>query len=260
MLLSCLGSVALAQSSLSGVIVKVRLLDALDASSTKDGQSFSATLVEPLNLGGKTVLKPGARLRGRAIQAPGSEQFKRPPCFALVLTSADNASITTEPLRIEKEQAALSAGAELTFSGAKLAASAERAPEPALRVTSDQTLQTTLAKWRDDSREENDDAFDALIFSEHDQWLIRSYFRTNYGNLPPGLSNRGEGLSPALEKHMRRDDTLPSSLEDRAVSLPAELERQLPRLPVGYARVAVAGRVMILSGDDQIVDLMFIYH
>ena len=68
----------------------------------------------------------------------------------------------------------------------------------------------------------------------------------------------GTRLPPGLEKHVRRDE-LCLQASKRVEPLPADLDRQLPRLPVRYSRVVLSGRVMILGGDGEIVDLMYIY-
>ena len=55
-LLSWLAPRALAQSIKPGTEIKVRLLDRLDTGEAKEGQSFSATLAEPVSLGSRKVL------------------------------------------------------------------------------------------------------------------------------------------------------------------------------------------------------------
>jgi hypothetical protein len=90
--------------------------------------------------------------------------------------------------------------------------------------------------------------------------MIHSYFESNYGNLPPALSKRGGDLPHGLEKRLRREEILPPGLQNRVEPLPSELEHQLPRLPWGYTRVFLSGRVLILADGGEVVDLMFIYH
>ena len=158
-----------------------------------------------------------------------------------------------------KQEIVLPPESELTFVIANLTGAVTQTPQPIVKRNIERAPESRPAIWRDSSREDRDDAYDALIFSERDKWLIHSYFKSNYGNLPPGLAKRGGNLPPGLEKHMRRDGTLPPGLQKRVEALPSELERQLPRLPFGYSRVVLSGRVMILAGDGQIVDLMFIY-
>ena len=157
-----------------------------------------------------------------------------------------------------KQEIVLPPEAELIFVVANRTGTATTTPKPVVERTTERPPEPRPANWRDDSRED-DDAYDALIFSDRDEWLIHSYFRSNYGNLPPGLAKRGGDLPPGLEKKVRRDGTLPPGLQRRVEPFPAELERQLPRLPYGYSRVVLSGRALILADDGQIVDLMFIY-
>ncbi len=93
------------------------------------------------------------------------------------------------------------------------------------------------------------------VFSSRDQRLIRSYY-SGTSNLPPGLAKRGGHLPPGLERHLERDGTLPPGLQKRVEPFPAELSRQLPRLPTGYSRVILSGRALILDRNNRILDLM----
>lgn len=87
--------------------------------------------------------------------------------------------------------------------------------------------------------------------------IIRAYF-ANTAQLPPGLAKR-EKLSPGLEKQLRRNGTLPPGLQKKTTPLPAELERQLPALPSGHARVLVSDRVLVVEIRTQrIVDVLFV--
>jgi hypothetical protein len=94
----------------------------------------------------------------------------------------------------------------------------------------------------------------ALIFSDRDQQVIRSFVREGKG-LPPGLAKR-DRLPPGLERQLRRNGTLPPGLQKRVEPFPVALEEQLPKIPSGYSRVFVAGRAMILDRNHKILDLM----
>jgi hypothetical protein len=98
----------------------------------------------------------------------------------------------------------------------------------------------------------------ALVFSERDQQLIRSYYGGGGRGLPPGLAKRGGNLPPGLEKHLRRNGTLPPGLQKRVQPFPVELTRQLPPLPSGYSRVVLEGRALILNRNNTILDLMVV--
>ena len=129
-----------------------------------------------------------------------------------------------------------------------------------LREARTSAMESNARRGPDDARNEDADAYDALIFSERDQRLIRAYFRPRSGRgLPPGLAKRNGNLPPGLEKQMRRNGTLPPGLQKQVEPFPMELSRQLPRLPARYSRVIVEGRALILAGDNTIVDLMFVF-
>lgn len=88
-------------------------------------------------------------------------------------------------------------------------------------------------------------------FSVRDRELIRDYYaRRKPKPLPPGLAKR-ERLPPGLERHMRRGGQLPPGLQGRG--LPHDLERRLTRLPDGYARVIVGGRIVLQDSNTRVV-------
>lgn len=97
-----------------------------------------------------------------------------------------------------------------------------------------------------------------VAFSAHDREVIRNYFREYPSSLPPGLAKRGGDLPPGLEKHLRRHGTLPPGLEKRLRSFPARLSHRLPPLPVGYSRMMLGTRLLILNRTNVIVDIMFV--
>jgi hypothetical protein len=273
------------------------LLDNLDSGEAKGGQSFSAALAESVNLGDTKVLARGTRINGEVTEVVSSRRLKQPASIKLTLTSIGKLPVQTEVLQIDgkshtmrnaaliggsqraaigravgtgagtgtahangKQEIVLPSETELTFVLSDGTRTSTRTPGPVIEPNIERAPESKPVKWRDDSRDKNDDAYDALIFSERDKWVIRSYFKSNYGNLPLGLAKRGGDLPPGLEKHLRPDETLTPSLQQLEEPLPAELTRQLPMLPFGYSRTCISGRVLILADDGQIVDLMFIYH
>jgi hypothetical protein len=310
-LVSCLVSGASAQSIQPGTQVKVRLVENLDTGDAKEGQSFSATLAEPVSLGDKKILARGTRVNGMVTEAVSSGRLKRPASITLALTSVEKTPITTEGLQIDgkshvvhnsaligggaasgavlgaiagggkgaaigtaagasvgagtayvtgKQEIVLPPETELTFVIAETRPTAATAPEQVVERNSMPAPESRPAIWHGDMQHDGDDAYDNLIFSDRDIWLIRSYFQSNYGNLPLALAKRGGDLPPGLEKHITRDETLAPGLQKRVAPLPAELQRRLPGLPFGYSRVFLLGRVLNLSDDGQIVDVMSVYN
>ncbi len=53
----------------SGTVVRVRLDETLSSKSSQAGQSFSATVAEPIVVNGNTVVDKGARARGTVVDA-----------------------------------------------------------------------------------------------------------------------------------------------------------------------------------------------
>ncbi len=113
-----------------------------------------------------------------------------------------------------------------------------------------------FSRGRYDSRDEDRGDRVSMSFSERDQRIIHSYFRSNRRNFPPGLAKRNGDLPPGLERQLRRDGTLPPGLQKRVEPFPEDLDDRLPALPRGYSRVFLSGRALILARDGRIVDLI----
>src|SRR5258708_34447642 len=87
LLLSCsLAPSGVAQTR-GSIAVKVRLLDKLDTSQAKAGDSFSATVDEPVMDGKKMILARGTAVQGRITDMCSSGRLKRPASFTLTLTN-----------------------------------------------------------------------------------------------------------------------------------------------------------------------------
>ncbi len=97
-----------------------------------------------------------------------------------------------------------------------------------------------------------------LVFSPHDQQVIRDYFHVNTGDLPPGLAKRGGALPPGLERQLQRNGALPPGLQKRLKPFPSELEKRLPRLPSGCVRGVIGVQAVIVDRMNIIQDLMVI--
>ncbi len=90
-------------------------------------------------------------------------------------------------------------------------------------------------------------------FGPHDRDIIVGYYSGRGSNLPPGLAKRGGNLPPGLEKHLERDGTLPPGLQKRLQPCPADLERQLPRLPADYRRGVIGTHIVILNRRTNVI-------
>ena len=75
-----------AQTS-SGLEVKISLLETLDTSQTKAGQTFSATVAEPVMSGRRVVLAQGTAVQGRVTEVTRPGRMKTPAAMTLLLTN-----------------------------------------------------------------------------------------------------------------------------------------------------------------------------
>jgi hypothetical protein len=60
----------------SGTVIVVRLGETLSSKQSQAGQSFSATVAQPVIVDGKTVIEEGAAARGTVVDAKGMGHFK----------------------------------------------------------------------------------------------------------------------------------------------------------------------------------------
>ena len=289
----------------SGTQIQVRLSNQLHTGETQSRQSFSGTVVQPVVVGGRTLLARGATVHGRVTEVVSSGRLKRPASITLELMS-----VRTEALRIDgkshllrnvaligggaaagalvggavggkkgaavgavvgagagtttaymtgKKEIVLPAETVLTFvvgggTGGTAPAAAASRVEPKSGEASE-AAEPYRGEQRGGARERVRETAQALLFTERDQHVIRSYYGGGRG-LPPGLAKRGGHLPPGLERQLQRNGTLPPGLQKRVEPFPVELEQQLPRLPSGYSRVIVAGRALILDRNNKILDLL----
>src|SRR5262245_330283 len=126
LLLGFAGSVA-AQTRAT---VSVRLIDTLSSESSQPGDSFSATLAEPLVVGDRIVAQKDARVSGQVREVVSSGRLSRPALISLSLKSVQSRSgrypIQTGNLTIKASSHAMrdlliiggAAGAGATIGGA----------------------------------------------------------------------------------------------------------------------------------------------
>lgn len=70
----------------SGTVLRLSLTDALDSKDSSAGDRFEGTLVNPIVVGGRTLLDKGTLLHGRVIDAQGSGKVKGRASIRLELT------------------------------------------------------------------------------------------------------------------------------------------------------------------------------
>jgi hypothetical protein len=89
----------------------------------------------------------------------------------------------------------------------------------------------------------------AVLFVPHDVELIRTHYRVQSRDLPPGL-----------QKKLARGGTLPSGWEKKLERFPANLERDLVVLPPGHARGVIDGHAVIYSpATHAILDIVTLF-
>ena len=86
----------------SGTRLRVSLIDGVSSNGSSAGETFNATLAEPIVINGKTVLTKGTALRGRVVDANDSGRVKGRASIQLTLTNivrnnARDVAITTKP-------------------------------------------------------------------------------------------------------------------------------------------------------------------
>ena len=89
-----------------------------------------------------------------------------------------------------------------------------------------------------------------IRFTNDDRRIIRNHYERGRKNLPPGLAKK-EQLPPGLRKQIARKGHLPPGLEgDR---LPADLEKQLSRIPDGHLRIRVGADIVLMNGESRLI-------
>ncbi|HYG98506.1 MAG TPA: hypothetical protein VD837_05190 [Terriglobales bacterium] len=93
-----------------------------------------------------------------------------------------------------------------------------------------------------------------ISFSTHDRDMVREYYRSGHGSLPPGLAKRGS-LPPGLRKHLRKNGTLPPGLQKKLYYFPDDLNARLAPLPHHCRRAFIDGAVVIVDSGFRIIDV-----
>jgi len=88
-----------------------------------------------------------------------------------------------------------------------------------------------------------------VVFTEDEIRVIRDYYKDREVRSPGKGKNKG--LPPGIAKNLKRGKPLPPGIAKRA--LPGDLERRLPRLPEGYERILVDGRVLLIEVATRVV-------
>src|SRR5437879_1916203 len=92
----------------AGTHFRIALIDAVSSDKSRRGDSFMATLAEPIVVDGKTVMEKGTRVKGRVVDAKESGRVKGRASIELMLTeivrdNGKSVNISTKPYRAVAE-------------------------------------------------------------------------------------------------------------------------------------------------------------
>ena len=82
----------------AGTVITVRLNDAVGTKISQSGQTFSATVAQPVEVNGTTVIPDGAEATGTVVTATPAGRFKGGSVLQLKL---DSVTINGKPRRVE---------------------------------------------------------------------------------------------------------------------------------------------------------------
>lgn len=92
----------------------------------------------------------------------------------------------------------------------------------------------------------------SVVFSKDEIAIISDYYGQHGGDAGKGQANKkSKPLPPGIAKNLQRGKPLPPGIAKQR--LPDDLVRQLPRVPTGYERVVVDGRVLLVEIATQVI-------
>jgi hypothetical protein len=269
-------------SQVTGTVVAVhssgRLSDPgvleLKLVSIRNGRSSSALNTQVFRIKGESHTKSNVeKIGGTAAAGSILGAIFGGGKGALIGAGAGAAAGTTVAAATGKKEAKVESEAVVPFVTAApvTVAAAQRASSKRQVLSDYRDDQTAYGRrdghdndeLRDDDRYGHDDRDDnrrhTQAFSDEDRRIIRSCYSEDYSDLPPGLAKRGGNLPPGLERQLQRNGTLPPGLQRRVQPLPQSCERRLPRVPSGWSRVVLSGRIMLLDGGYRIMDIFALH-
>ena len=89
-----------------------------------------------------------------------------------------------------------------------------------------------------------------IVFSDQEAAIIRAYYREHAQ--PSPHKRRGvKSLPPGIAKNLQRGKPLPPGIAKQV--LPHDLILLLPPPPVGFERIAVAGKILLIETATQVI-------
>ncbi|HYL17024.1 MAG TPA: hypothetical protein VEV41_28590 [Terriglobales bacterium] len=100
-ILLLLAIVAAAQTIPPGTKITIRTSSAISSATAKPGEAFEGTLARDLVIGGKTIAKAGAPVKGKVTLAKSSGRLHAPGQLSLRLTSVENMPVSTTAYHVK---------------------------------------------------------------------------------------------------------------------------------------------------------------
>jgi len=93
----------------------------------------------------------------------------------------------------------------------------------------------------------------SVAFSKDEIAIISGYYGQHSGDAGNGQqkNKKSKPLPPGIAKNLQRGKPLPPGIAKQR--LPDDLVRQLPRVPTGYERIVVDGRVLLVEIATQVI-------
>ncbi len=124
----------------SGTRFEVRLADTLSSNGNRSGDTFAATLDEPIVVNDQVLVPTGAKVTGQVTAATASGHLKTPAELALTLTSLEVGGKTE---RVEAEKVLMAAGRALNTEDLGLAEAGVQLTDRGFVKVNLATLETT---------------------------------------------------------------------------------------------------------------------
>jgi hypothetical protein len=271
----------------AGATVRVRVIENLNSEDANIGDTFHGTLEDPIFAGDHEIYPKDADVDGRIVDVHKSGRLTEPGELDLVLTTVRSgnrtSSLHVQPLVIKGESHAKSntskigGGAVLgaiigaiagggkgaavgatagaaAGTGAAAVTGAREAKVPSETVLSFVTVSPDDLATASNTATPAAAPGDLNSFSLRDRRVLNACLSEHASELPPGTMQKSE-LSPGAERDLHRDGTVPPEVAKQMQPLPLACMRQLPNLPSDQERVVYAGRVLLITADNHILDI-----
>ena len=278
-----------------GANLVVRMIDPVNSDVHKPGNSFRATLEEPVTLSGDIRATKGSHVLVQLVRVKQSGKLRGQEEIALQLRSitvGDNAySLTHQFAHIASEgkgeQSAKVIGGATVFGafigaiiggkkGAAVGAATGASAGTALQLVRGQQVRISSEalvtfsfdesltfederQMVEEAEEHKRRVEEVRAFGKHQEDTIRDWFsdQNNLRNLPPGLAKQ-DHLPHGLERQLHKKGTLPPGLQRHLQPLPRSLVRLLPRVPYDVVRGVIGPHVVLFELEtNEVLDILW---